>query len=355
MREMVEEAFDICLNHPLRPPVGNDFRNPPQRIMRAAPRAKARRAVAELGFPDRLQEVAEPILDQAVLEARHPERSMPPVPLGDIGTPHRQWLVAQSAYPRRQVRKSRLHALYVVVFPDPIDSRRFASVLSPEALAQTLGVKQQPHQGGEPRLRLFARHQCETLKFGCHGLKSSRRRAVCRSRVVSNRHPQCCARITGCQRSYGWLRLPSTTTRVLALTLVHGCPPPTDRRLDLPGYRVFSMSGSTRPRTPGSTGAPRHRAAPVVAYRRDKTVATRQPNLSGLNTFKVGFTRYLCTSPAFVPTHRLGCYQTRRKARYWARGSRIPRRDSHPLEHAALPGRTVPNYPRDKRVRSEWH
>jgi hypothetical protein len=32
-----------------------------------------------------------------------------------------------------------------------------------------MSVKQQPHQGGEPRLRFFARHQCETLKFGCHG------------------------------------------------------------------------------------------------------------------------------------------------------------------------------------------
>ena len=166
---MVEEAFDIGLNHPLRPPIGDDFRNPPQRIVRAALRAKAERAVAELGFPYRLQDLAEPILDQAVLEARHPERTIPPVPLGDVGAPHRHWLVAQSAYPCRQVRESRLHALSVVVFPDPIDSRRLASVLSPEALAQPLGVKQQPHQGSEPRVRLFARHPCETLKFGCHG------------------------------------------------------------------------------------------------------------------------------------------------------------------------------------------
>jgi hypothetical protein len=45
----------------------------------------------------------------------------------------------------------------------------------------------------------------------------------------------------------------------------------------------------------------------------------------------------------FRPTHRRVCYQLRRKARYWARGSRLPRRDLHPLEHAALPGRTVPN------------
>ena len=158
--------------------------------------------------------------------------------------------------------------------------------------------------------------------------------------------PLCSARITALQRSYGWLRLPSTAARVLALTLVHGCPLPTDRCSDLPGYHVFSMSGSTRPRTPGSIRAARQSATRIVAYRRDKTVGTHQPKFSGLNTFRVGITRYLCTSPAFVPTHRRACYQSRRKARYWARGSRLPRRDLHPLEHAALPGRTVPDSPR---------
>jgi len=71
-----------------------------------------------------------------------------------------------------------------------------------------------------------------------------------------------------------------------------------------------------------------------------KPSALTNQKFSGLNTFRVGITRYLCTSPAFVPTHRRACYQSRRKARYWARGSRLPRRDFHPLEHAALPGRT---------------
>jgi hypothetical protein len=94
---MVEEAFDVCLDHPLRPPIGDDLRDPPQRIVRAALGAKAIRAVAELGFPDRLQDLAEPILHQSVLEARHPKRSIPPVPFGDVGAPHRHRLVAQSA------------------------------------------------------------------------------------------------------------------------------------------------------------------------------------------------------------------------------------------------------------------
>ena len=154
--------------------------------------------------------------------------------------------------------------------------------------------------------------------------------------------PLCSTRITGRHSSYGWLRLPSTTARVLALTLVHGCPLPTDRCSDLPGYRVFSMSGSTRPRTPGSIRAARQGTTRTVACRGAKPVGTLQPKFSGLNAFRVGITRYLCTSPAFAPTHRRACYQSRRKARYWARGSRLPRRDFHPLEHAALPGRTRP-------------
>ena len=148
-------------------------------------------------------------------------------------------------------------------------------------------------------------------------------------------------RITGRPHYYGRLRLPRLSARVLAVTLVHGCPLPTDRCADLPGYRVFSMSGSIRPRTPGSIRATRQSATRIVACRRNQPIGTPDHYFSGLNTFKVGSTRYPCTSPAFVPTHRRACYQSRRKARYWARGSRLPRRDSHPLEHAALPGRTI--------------
>jgi hypothetical protein len=130
----------------------------------------------------------------------------------------------------------------------------------------------------------------------------------------------------------------------LPFSLVHGCPPPADRDADLLGYRVFSMSGSTWPRTPGSTGTACRNAIPIVACRRDKPVGTLRLNFSGLNTFKVGSTRYLYTSPAFVPTHRRARCRSRRKARYWARGSRLPRWDLHPLDYATLPSRTVPHY-----------
>jgi hypothetical protein len=72
MREMVEEAFDIGLHDPLRLPVGDDLRDPPQRIVRTAPRTEAVRAVAKLRLPDGLQNSAQAVLNQAILKTRNP-------------------------------------------------------------------------------------------------------------------------------------------------------------------------------------------------------------------------------------------------------------------------------------------
>jgi len=90
---------------------------------------------------------------------------------------------------------------------------------------------------------------------------------------------------------------------------------------------------------PASHAIPRYGLLPAGG---PSPSALTHAKFSGLNTVEGGITRYLCTSPAFVPTHRRVRCRPRRKARYWARGARLPRRDSHPLEHAALPGRTGP-------------
>ena len=164
-----------------------------------------------------------------------------------------------------------------------------------------------------------------------------------RPHVISNRHPFAPPALPGIDTTIGGSDFRILPPVSLLFTLVHGCPPPADQDADLLGYRAFSLSDSTWPGTPGSTGTARRGAIPIVACRRDKPVGTHLPNLSGLNTFKVGSTRYLYTSPAFAPTHRRTRYRSRRKARYWARGSRLPRWDSHPLDYATLPSRTVPN------------
>jgi len=157
----------------------------------------------------------------------------------------------------------------------------------------------------------------------CHKLsrtESSRCRAVYHPHAVSNRHPQRCPRMTGNRHYSRWLRLPRPAGRVLAFFACSRVPASSGPRRGPPRYRIFSMSGSTWPRTPGSTRTARRDAVPVVACRRVNAVGTHPLKFSRLNTFKVGSTRYLYTSPAVVPTHRHAHYRSRRKARYWARG-----------------------------------
>ena len=89
-------------------------------------------------------------------------------------------------------------------------------------------------------------------------------------------------------------------TRVLALTLVHGCPPPTDQRLDLPGYRVFSMSGSTRPRTPGVP------APLAIAQRRLLPTGGTKPSTLTNQTFR-GSTPSRSASPVTFAPRLLSC------------------------------------------------
>jgi hypothetical protein len=115
----------------------------------------------------------------------------------------------------------------------PIDSGRLASVLALEA-------------------------------FFCHRAKgarcvitvgSSRCRAVFRLRVLSSRHPFARPALPGVSAPMGGSDFQAPPPVSSLLTLVHGCPPPADRCLDLPGYRILSLSGSIRPQTPGSIRA----------------------------------------------------------------------------------------------------
>ena len=310
---MVEEAFDVSLDNPLCLPVGNDFGYPSQRIVRTAPGAKAIRAVTVFRLPDGLQDAAELVLDQAVLEARHAQWPVASVSFRDVAAPYRLRPVAQSAYPCREVLQARLHTLGIVLFPYPIDSGRLASILAPKAFAQALGVRQYPHQGVEPRLRLLARLQCETIKFGCHG-HNPLGVGPCFARSFS-------------QTATPWLHPHYQASLLLwmAPTSIHHCPCPRFlhsftgaclRRTDVWISLVTTLSQCQARHGLGPRGVPLttcQGVAGVVACRRVKPVGTHQPKFSGLNTFRGGFTRYLCTSPAFVPTHPQGCCQSPRQ------------------------------------------
>ncbi len=140
VRKVVEEAFDVGFDDPLRLPVGNDLRDPPQRIVRTTPGTKAVREVAKLRLPDGLQDAAQAVLDQAILETRNPQGAIAAIPFGDISPPYRLRDVAEPAQLRRQVVQPLRQSLCIIVFSYPIDSGRLGSVLTLEAFTQPLGI-----------------------------------------------------------------------------------------------------------------------------------------------------------------------------------------------------------------------
>ena len=137
-------------------------------------------------------------------------------------------------------------------------------------------------------------------------------------------------------------------------TSKHHCPCPRS-------YTCSWVPASCRP-TLGSRSLPRildvrldTASDPGEYWRRSplrRLLPTGETKPSALtNQNSRGSTRSGSASPVTFAPRLLSCLRIdahvtgRRKARYWARGSRLPRRDSYPLEHAALPGRTVPGIP----------
>lgn len=159
----------------------------------------------------------------------------------------------------------------------------------------------------------------------------SRRKAVCRSRVISNRHPFARPVLPGVNARLDGSDSRAQSHVVAFSTLDHGCPPPADQCANLPGIVLSQCQVS---HALGLRGVP---ASHVIARhglfpaRRSNPSAITHAKFWGFNTFKLGSTHYLGTSPALMPTHRYTFYQTHRTARFWACGARLPRRYFHPL------------------------
>jgi hypothetical protein len=149
--------------------------------------------------------------------------------------------------------------------------------------------------------------------------------------------------MTGNQHDYRWLRRPRPTARVLAFFACSRVPAPCGPRRGPPRLpRILNV----RLDMAWDPGEHRHRlpwrdtdyCLPEGQTRRHSpTKFFGAQHLQGrLHPFP------LHLACCCVPTHRRARCRSRRKARYWARGSRLPRWDLHPLDYATLPSRTVP-------------
>ena len=102
--DIVEESLDVHLDHPLRVKIRDDFRNPPESVVRSQIGSVSIRTTPELRLPDCLEDLTEPILDNPVLKARYPKRSNTPVGFRNVHPQRRLRTIFQS--PQSFVYKS---------------------------------------------------------------------------------------------------------------------------------------------------------------------------------------------------------------------------------------------------------
>jgi len=146
MSNMIEEAFDVGLYHPLGALQRHDLRDPAQRIVCAAARTKAVGAIQELRFPNGLQDQAQPVLDQAVLKAGHSERTVASTPLGDVGPPRGIGPIAHAPQAPGQIVDPIIQTHRIVCLRYPIHSGRLPPVLTLEAGVEPFRVE---HPSGQ--------------------------------------------------------------------------------------------------------------------------------------------------------------------------------------------------------------
>ncbi len=233
MREMVEEALiSASTTHCVRPLV----------MLRQSAAAHARGAQGESHTSSRRTRVPisparpRPDLDQAVLEGPRPRG-----PRGD------GCAAPASAGSRVGVcRQVRSRASTAASFLDPTDPGAWSGC-RPEALAQALGVKQQPHQGGifAALLRAISEKRSSLVVTVLSPLGVG---AEFRSRCL--KPPPFARPHYRASTLVWWLRLPHTTTwRSSTCSRV---PAPTDQTpLGSPLVTAYSQFRLARPRTRG--------------------------------------------------------------------------------------------------------
>jgi hypothetical protein len=118
--QAVEEGHDVSLENPVHLTLVYGPVEGPHGVMGAAPGPEAVRAVQEVLLVDRLQHLAQGVLDPLVLERRNPNRPRLPPFLRDVDTADRLMAISLRLHPCVQVLEVSLQILPVLFLRDSI-------------------------------------------------------------------------------------------------------------------------------------------------------------------------------------------------------------------------------------------
>src|SRR5713101_2395802 len=127
-----------------------------QRLMLAAPWSEPVRKIEKVSFVDGIQHLDRRALDDFVFQRRDPERSLPPVGLGDVHSTHRLRSVRSSLQPFGKILEIPLQFLAVVPPRLPIHAWRGFLLQSEVGHAQCFRVVDVVQERREPQLLILS-------------------------------------------------------------------------------------------------------------------------------------------------------------------------------------------------------
>jgi hypothetical protein len=164
----VEERSDIGVQYPVHLLAADPDHERIHRIMRAASRPEPVREPEEVLLVDRVQHRSRRPLDDLVFESRNRERTLPPIRLGYVDPPRRQWPICSPVDPRMQALEIVLKVCFVGRPCQPVHARSRIPLELAECFPQVLDADM-VEERGEPFLLPFPCSPPYALQRLCHG------------------------------------------------------------------------------------------------------------------------------------------------------------------------------------------
>src|SRR5712691_10639186 len=131
--QVIEEATDVGIEHPVHPLPLDAHRQRVQRLMRAATGTEPVRKALEVDLIDLVEDRHHGLLNDLVIQRRDAQRTLPPVGLRNKDSSRRFCPIRYTMNPAVQIEDSILQSSFILFPPHAIDTRRSLTLKCVEA------------------------------------------------------------------------------------------------------------------------------------------------------------------------------------------------------------------------------
>src|SRR5260370_21286009 len=149
--QVIEEATDVGIEHPVHPLPLNAHRQRVQRLVRAASGAEPVRKALEVDLVNLVEDRHHGLLNNFVLQRRDAQRTLPPVGPRYKDSSRRFCPIPSTVHPAVQIDKSILKPGFILLPRYAVYSGRSFTLKRVEAVAEQFNVEM-VEQSGEPLL-----------------------------------------------------------------------------------------------------------------------------------------------------------------------------------------------------------